>query len=423
MKSPMKSRVERDTICVLPWTSLFINNQGLVAPCCISTLPHESTSFKISKKNAASVIPAVWNADYMRDIRVKMLGGEKPAGCSCCYQKEAVSIRSFRQEENKRYRTLLAEVKKNADVKGSAPAKIRFFHFRLGSNCNLMCRMCAPDNSKGIFREYSEVLPERVAEYQQYEESTWCEDDHIWEAILQHSNDAIKIAFSGGEPLLDKKHFHFLKLLIDKDIASNIMLHYSTNLTTIPDEAFSCWPYFSEVALAGSIDGVGLVNDYIRYPSRWEHIQKTLHFIEENRKKLNITSCLIHSVVQAYNVMNLTELCEYVSAFDFVGPYPQFDFVIEEVPCLDARVLPEELKKIAIEKIQNYIKRSKPQFWKRAKRRAYHNLVNQLEGIITFLKKRTSPDGIHNFRHFTKTLDVARNQHLESSIPELASLL
>ena len=44
-----------------------------------------------------------WNSDIMRDVRLKMINGEKISYCKRCYDFEQTGVPSLRQEVNKNY--------------------------------------------------------------------------------------------------------------------------------------------------------------------------------------------------------------------------------------------------------------------------------------------------------------------------------
>ena len=97
--------------------------------------------------------------------------------------------------------------------------------------------------------------------------------DDFFENNFKHLK---QVNFLGGEPLIIKEHTDFLKQCIKHGIAKNMVLFYTTNLTVLKDELFDVWSEFRHVYLGVSIDGYKEVDDYIRYPSRWDRIEKNI---------------------------------------------------------------------------------------------------------------------------------------------------
>ena len=67
-----------------------------------------------------------------------------------------------------------------------------------------------------------------------------------------------------------------------------MILFYTTNLTVLKDELFDLWSQFGHIYLGVSIDGYGEVDDYIRYPSKWEKLEKNIKTVSKWRKELSM---------------------------------------------------------------------------------------------------------------------------------------
>ena len=110
------------------------------------------------------------------------------------------------------------------------------------------------------------------------------------------------------------------------------------------------WKHFKRVQLNASIDAVGDRDRYIRYPSHWSKIQ-------ENFYKLSTMSNVdlqVHCTVQALNVVALPQLLDWME--DMGLTHEQLYLNILNHPyALNVRVLPEELKKRAVDQLANYL--------------------------------------------------------------------
>ena len=60
-----------DTFCILPWTHLMIQPNGHIQPCCMT--PHDMPIGNTKE----DTLEEVWNGFVMKNIRKKMLKGEK----------------------------------------------------------------------------------------------------------------------------------------------------------------------------------------------------------------------------------------------------------------------------------------------------------------------------------------------------------
>ena len=119
--------------------------------------------------------------------------------------------------------------------------------------------------------------------------------------------------FAGGEPLIIPEMLEALDLCIQAGRADQIDLSYNTNITVIPDRVARLWPYFRSVTVHCSVDGFGAVNDYIRRPSQWSDIDRNLHLLDQHFKEWKLRLVVCSATVQAYNVLQLGELFDYLA--------------------------------------------------------------------------------------------------------------
>ncbi len=152
---PTAPRVDpRQTYCVLAWKHLQINPEGTAKLCCRAAgSVHDDSGHYLSLDTLP--VTEVWNSPYMREVRRKMLHGERLAECTLCYEAEAAGAASYRTESNDKWlgkegRTLdeaLATARASLDEPVPAPV---FYQLNLGNLCNLKCRMCSSSYSSQI---------------------------------------------------------------------------------------------------------------------------------------------------------------------------------------------------------------------------------------------------------------------------------
>ena len=86
--------VSNKSICAYPFTHSYIGSQYERKLCCVS-----DDIVELQKTNLKNF----WNSDIMRDVRLKMINGEKISYCKRCYDFEQTGVPSLRQEVNKNY--------------------------------------------------------------------------------------------------------------------------------------------------------------------------------------------------------------------------------------------------------------------------------------------------------------------------------
>ena len=92
----------------------------------------------------------------------------------------------------------------------------------------------------------------------------------------------------GGETLMVPE---IKKVLINipEDIAKNITLKIQTNGTILPDPTWTnIFKKFKNTKINVSIDAYGDDNTYVRYPSNWQKILKTIKYLQDNNIKFII---------------------------------------------------------------------------------------------------------------------------------------
>jgi sulfatase maturation enzyme AslB (radical SAM superfamily) len=383
-----------NTFCVLPWMHVATNAAGTLRVCCNSTpgkngLEHpEGGKYKLHKHD----LREAWNCDTMKNIRQQFINGERPEMCERCFREEDVGVRSARQGWNESW------YDPTADYSSTTPEpKAQYIDLRLGNLCNLKCRMCNPYASNQWVDEWNLVedpLPEEELKRLDTDTMTWPNKQRVWENLMNVADSIEEIYLTGGEPTLALKQYDLFQYLQDKDFAKHIKLKYNTNLTNIPERMVWYWHFFKLVKINASIDAVGVLDRYVRYPSAWPKI-------EENFKKLRRlrnTRLQIHSTIQTYNILDLPKLYDWCDSIMFEDVYLN---ILNHPKCLNIRTLPTKIKKLVEEKLQPYMNRPKV--------KQMINYMNKEDWYDTHWKE---------FVDYTNALDKSRNENILDLVPE-----
>ena len=87
--------------CVAPWTHTYVSPQGERRLCCAS---REDASFQKQYIDAGDTggeyapiaLEEHWNSDYMKDIRKRILAGEKIPQCEVC-NSQILNLHTYKQ--------------------------------------------------------------------------------------------------------------------------------------------------------------------------------------------------------------------------------------------------------------------------------------------------------------------------------------
>lgn len=235
----------------------------------------------------------------------------------------------------------------------------------------------------------------------------------------------------GGEPLLIERQFELLKKCIDADIAKNISLEYNTNGTLIPERAWDLWKHFKCVKIGLSIDGIEEVNDYIRYPSKWNIVHENIKRLDKAKGEFHLWFAF---TVQAYNILHIPEVLKWVieSNFERFGTGEKQPFLtvhpLHGPPHYNIKLFPKPVKdQISIKLrefytwLNDYTEANKLPLRKRS---IYLNGAQKIiEGFINYMDDADYSNHFDIFWNNTKKLDSIRNQSFEKSLPELYEII
>ena len=302
----------------MPWIHLATHPHGGVTLCCIADHTNSESRAKNFDENGNPIwltlgkdsIDNIMNSDYYKQTRLQMLNGEVPKACERCFIEEQNGIRSKRLEENENYKDFTIENAKSiTDDSGKIKVPMKFVELRLGNLCNVKCRSCNPASSTKWVKEYKELEKnfDFVTSYRWVDDFSWIENDKFWDDLFDNSDELEMIYINGGEPTLVKKHWEYLDKLVEKDMAKNISLWYSINMTNLPPKTFDVWKKFKNVRISCSIDDIGARNLYLRYPTKWDSVLKNLNLLL-GEKYLDVSVC---QTISFLNVFYMDEFYDY----------------------------------------------------------------------------------------------------------------
>lgn len=345
--------------CILPWIHLFVSTTGTMRPCCVSKeFDHR---YKIQREG----IKEFWNSTHMRELRLALLNGEEPEVCSVCWNKEAGGDKfSKRLGELSMFKDKIDvdELISSTSSNGSVDDNIVSYDLRLGNLCNLKCVMCNPNSSSKWLEDRDIIGKYENTGFSEYSlpHLRWPTTDELWNYIHTNYRNIKLMHFAGGEPLLHKKHYNLLKFLVETNQSEHIFLKYNSNITVIPDQTCELWSKFKRVDIWSSIDGVGELNDYIRYPSKWSEILKSLSMLDSTPDNVNIR---INATISALNVEYMPELYNFIVGQNYkkigkghwyTGTHISPDLVYDPEH-LSVKILPKSLKEKITDKLYAHL--------------------------------------------------------------------
>ena len=371
------------------------NSTGNLRVCC-NAVPTKGYIYK-SDGNPYKLfrddINEAWHSKTYKNIRQDFLNGNKPEICERCFREEDAGLKSARQSANEQWGT-------ECSMTTTPEMDIRYVDLRLGNLCNLKCRMCNPYSSSIWTKEWNKVVTEEEQisqdEVTRLAQLDWPTKDKTWDNIKEILPSVEMIYFTGGEPTLTLEQMSLLEYCVNNEY-TDIILKYNTNLTNIPERILDLWKNFKKIRINASIDAIGDLNRYIRYPSSWEEITNNLDIL----KNIPNVQVGIHTTVQMYNIFDLHNIIAYFK------DYNHFLNILNHPKHLNIRVLNKKHK----QKILNRLLTC-----------PVHNvstttIADRIEGIIKYMQEDWH-DKWPAFVAYTKNVDKQRKENILDHIEE-----
>lgn len=272
----------KNSFCASPWFHMRINNSGAYEPCRWMTL---ADSTRVNQDaNIRNMTPVTYFQDHMAGLRTQLLQGETPAICGDCAKMEQHGKVSGRQRQLLKvgvrpeyFEKSLASSPYRPDFdysnehQGLTERQVRDWQIDLGNYCNGACVYCHPESSSTLAQEFKTlgIIDEMPAR-------AWSDDPALVEqfvADLAATPDLAYLHFIGGETVITPGFRRILQALVDAGLAGRVSIGFTTNLTVWAEPVVDLLRQFQMVNLGMSIESLGSINDYVRYPSQIDHVQ------------------------------------------------------------------------------------------------------------------------------------------------------
>ena len=268
---------ENRAFCILPFIHLHVNENNDVKPCCLAGqqgLTKYTKDFDFR------------NNPQLEEIRQKMLAGEKVESCSDCYKLDDAGTYSSRTQE-----TIEWVDKLGLESFEDVTTNLIYYDIRNDNLCNLSCRMCNPQFSSQLEKEYKRLNWPVKTFPKSFSFSDTVDIDTVQ-----------KIYVAGGEPSLMPGFREFLQRAIACG-RTDIEIRMNTNATNLNKEYRDLLKYFNNVHIVVSLDGYDKINKYIRWPADWTTLIENVHGL------YTITSNISFNItVGIWNISNLSQL-------------------------------------------------------------------------------------------------------------------
>jgi len=307
------------------WTEYFKNNKSFCAYPFLAyseARPFLSTcargAVNLADLNKTNNISDWRNNVKLNDIKKDMILGKKvPSNCAVCYEYEDQGLTGYRVHDSLDY---IARLNINSVDDLVSIQNPYYYEIRVSDKCNLMCRMCSPNHSHLLAKEFRSN-PELSIEGQRLV------NDHKKSSIdsipVENLTDNHLVYLTGGEPMIMTETYEFMRKCINLK-KTNFNLTLGTNAMAVNDTFLELASQFEQkLHFSISIDAYGKVNDYIRWKSNFSQIMANCRRLQSAGHQLSW-----NHVPTIWGIHKTHELFEYLSnEFAGVPLYLQYNRV------------------------------------------------------------------------------------------------
>lgn len=385
---------KQNKFCIKPFNSVYLDTDGHMRTCCVI----KSKALYNIKEHSFKTF---WESEDRKKLIESFLKSEKPRECQQCWYDEERGFKSERQFANTEYGIIgnkspaeyLELLKKNALHHPED------YNLNITNLCNLKCYMCHGESSSKLLVENKDLGIQNLNQ-NDYDISNERLDEMIAQIV---KNNVTVITLQGGEPLINPKIIYLLEKLSTKPTAKKIKIWITTNGTMYSNKICDILIKFSAVKIIFSIDGVGRLNDYLRFPSNFDDIKSNLI---QYKKNLDNATYMITFTVQNINLLGVHDIVEFACLNSMhlkIG-------ILDKPEYLHFDVLPIKTKKKALEKLINVDKKL-----------LVH--VSNFDTLVSLLKTSVANEDVNKidmFKSIISKRDSYRKIRMEDFVPQLA---
>jgi hypothetical protein len=331
-----------DTLCMAPWTHTYLSPQSERRLCCASREPAQNFKQYIDAAGADGVYNPLtldewWNSEHVKTVRKKMMNNEVPEECQVCNHK-LLNTDVYRSYFAHLFQHKYEDIWNKTDDTGHTTMKPISWDYRFSNLCNFKCRMCGNMLSSSWESEERKfdmvdltnpdnnwLLPEVKIKINKFRETVVRAE--FQKAINEHRIE--EVYWVGGEPLMMKEHWDFMKQIVDNGDGGNVYARYNTNLSRVDYKGVNLYTdilaHIRDWQICASLDGTGKIGEYIRTGlkyDQWVMYYKQAQLIQTHSRQMRIDFTLtlpglfeIKNIIKLSKELNTGILAKVVFAF------------------------------------------------------------------------------------------------------------
>lgn len=353
--------------CSIPFNQVYSEINGNYQACCFgkdSGIPIESMS----------LVDWMEKSDYMNNIRKEMLDPNSDFKhvedtCNRCRDDERKYGRSRRTNcmkihtNDQHHWDGIERSARMFERTGEYWIGERILEIQLkifGSECNLDCHMCFHSNSsmrwdmarkkevwnKELWGPFDQARIDKIDDVFKNRASK-----DMLEQVCDLAPSIRSIKIIGGEPLIMKRQYELLDMLIKSGDSKDIFLKFQTNFTKLQagkHKFVDYIPHFGNIAMVASVDGIGDSIEYMRRRTDWKELEDNIDICT----KFPNVVVDFNGLVSFLSVLRFDEVIKYCKDNDKIH---QINWAMIDKPKhLRVNNLPFAIKNSLIDRYEGY---------------------------------------------------------------------
>ncbi len=404
------AKITSTTYCVNLFYQLGTKVDGSFRPCCNYSGPIMDKDGQPVHASTHS-IQEYFNSEGMKALQNKSLNSEKVPGCESCYHYEANTGQSKRVRDNIKFQEA------TANENPSEGGKIKILDLRMGNLCNLGCVSCQPLLSSKLEKLWGEHGADKfsdksVAAQIPAKHRSWYKSSQFVDEIGENSHGIVSLALVGGEPLINPYNIALLKKL--SHLGKKLKLSVTSNIFSVPEDVLELLKVFN-TTIDCSLDGIGPMIEYIRYPVKFDDVVNNYKRICE----VGISTRII-CTISVLNLFHIAESYEFYHQLNKnFGRKLKMSVgnLVLKPEHLAIRHLPEAYKQRAIQQLTDFYGTLSRDHHEDTIRGSTRNLISYLQNSKGDIKK------IRDKWKFIENYDQIRGNSWQKVAPHLQGIL
>ena len=326
------------SFCLAKWNQVTIHLNSGTCHSCHHCIPH-----KINLEEIKNNPSALHNTSYKKEMRKKMLNGERPKECDFCWRVEDLKnpdvfsdrVKKSASKWNDNTIETIPQMPWDADV---IP---KYIELDFSAACNFKCLYCSPAYSTTWSKEIREhgpiysgvftinsmraikgvsMLPLEVEE----DDNPYIQAFWKWFPEVVASNQLREMRVTGGEPLLSKNTFKLIDYFVEHP-QPNMVFSINSNLGAPKQfidklidgiNRLSAAKAAKRLTVYTSGEGHGQRGEYIRYGLDYKYWLSNVDRILAECPDVEIV------FMCTYNILSVTSFKDFLSdAYDLIVKY------------------------------------------------------------------------------------------------------